>query len=88
MNIRWAALAATLLRWPQPLGVDRWPALSQQGITAISAALAFGLSPLVLLWSRISVSDALLNGLLGIALLVFWHAYAGGGRSWLGWLLK
>ena len=81
------ALAATLLRWPQPLGGDRWPSLSQQGITALSAALAFGLSPLVLLWSRISVSDALLNGLLGAALLIFWQAYAGGSRSLLGWIL-
>ncbi len=80
------ALAATLLRWPQPTGGDRWPSLSQQGITALSAALAFGLSPLVLLWSRISVSDALLNGLLGAALLMFWHAYAGSSRSWLGWI--
>jgi 4-amino-4-deoxy-L-arabinose transferase-like glycosyltransferase len=80
-------LAATLLRWPQPLGSDCSPAPSQQAITALSAALAFGLSPLVLLWSRISVSDALLNGLLGAALLIFWQAYAGGRRSWWAWIL-
>ena len=80
-------LAATLLRWPQPLAADRLPSLTQQRITAISAALAFALSPLVLLWSRISVSDALLNGLLGAALLLFWRCYAGGGRSGLAWIL-
>jgi 4-amino-4-deoxy-L-arabinose transferase-like glycosyltransferase len=72
-------MAATLLRWPQPLPSGRWPAPSQQAITAVSAALAFALSPLVLLWSRIAVSDALLNGLLGAVLLLFWRCYAGGG---------
>jgi 4-amino-4-deoxy-L-arabinose transferase-like glycosyltransferase len=80
-------MAASLLRWPQPLPSGRLPAPSQQAITAISAALAFALSPLVLLWSRIAVSDALLCGLLGSVLLLFWRCYAGGGGCWLAWIL-
>ena len=80
-------MAATLLRWPQPMAAGRAPAPSQQAITAVSAALAFALSPLVLLWSRIAVSDALLTGLLSAVLLLFWRCYAGGGRAWLAWIL-
>ena len=80
-------LAATLQRWPQPLPAGRLPSTSQQGITALSAALAFALSPLVLIWSRVAVSDALLTGLLGVVLLLFWRCYAGGGRCWLAWAL-
>ena len=78
-------LAATLLRWPQALPAGRLPSTGQQAITAVSAALAFALSPLVLIWSRVAVSDALLTGLLGVVLLLFWRCYAGGGRSWLAW---
>ena len=81
------ALASTLLRWPQPLANGRQPASRQVAITAFSAALAFALSPLVLIWSRVAVSDALLTGLLGVVLLLFWRCYAGGGRCWLAWLL-
>jgi 4-amino-4-deoxy-L-arabinose transferase-like glycosyltransferase len=74
------ALVLTLLRWPQ---AQRRPAL-----TALSAALAFALSPLVLLWSRIAVSDALFSGCLAISLLLCWSSYASGGRRWwAGWLL-
>ncbi|WP_010303854.1 glycosyltransferase family 39 protein [Synechococcus sp. CB0101] len=80
-------MAAALLRWPQPLPSGRLPASSQQSITAVSAALAFALSPLVLLWSRIAVSDALLTGLLGAVLLLLWRCYAGGGRPWWAWIL-
>ena len=74
------ALAATLLRWPQPLADGRPPAPVMQAITALSASLAFALSPLVLLWSRIAVSDALFSGLLALALLLFWRRYAGAPR--------
>jgi len=81
------ALASTLLRWPQPLANGCQPASRQVAITAFSAALAFALSPLVLIWSRVAVSDALLTGLLGVVLLLFWRCYAGGGRCWLAWLL-
>lgn len=74
------ALARTLLRWPQ---ARRNPAL-----TALSAALAFALSPLVLLWGRIAVSDALFSGCLAIGLLLLWSSYANAGRRWwAGWCL-
>ena len=81
------ALAATLLRWPQPLAQGRPATPGLQAVTAVSAALAFALSPLVLLWSRTAVSDALLTGLLAIVLLLFWRCYAGGGRCWFAWAL-
>ena len=68
------ALAATLLRWPQ--------AGRPRRLLAVSAALAFGLSPLVLLWSRVGVSDALFSALLSLALLLFWRCYAAAGRRW------
>lgn len=80
------ALADTLLRWPQR---QQRPAL-----TALTAALAFGLSPLVLLWGRIAVSDALFSGLLAGSLLLSWRVYAAqgllagwGGGWWAPWLL-
>jgi len=81
------ALAATLLRWPQPLDQGRPAAPGLQAVTAFSAALAFALSPLVLIWSRTAVSDALLTGLLAIVLLLFWRCYAGGGHCWFAWAL-
>ena len=73
-------LVHTLLRWPQ--------ARRRPGLTALSAALAFALSPLVLIWGRIAVSDALFSGCLAISLLLCWSSYAAGGqRWWAGWLL-
>jgi 4-amino-4-deoxy-L-arabinose transferase-like glycosyltransferase len=73
-------LAHTLLRWPQR---SRAP-----GATALAAALAYGLSPLALVWGRISVSDALLAGCLGFSLLLSWRCYAAGGRRWWqAWLV-
>lgn len=77
-------LAHTLLRWPQrPLA---------PGATALAAALAFGLSPLALVWGRIAVSDALLSGCLGGSLLLAWRCYAagaiaGGRHWWQPWLV-
>lgn len=62
------ALARTLLRWPQ---AGQRPAL-----TALTAALAFGLSPLVLLWGRVAVSDALFSALVAGSLLLAWRAIA------------
>ncbi len=65
------ALADTLLRWPQH---GRRAALA-----ALTAAVAFALSPLVLLWGRIAVSDGLFSGLPGprpaalLALLRRWR---------------
>ncbi|NCV92304.1 MAG: glycosyltransferase family 39 protein [Synechococcaceae bacterium WB7_3xG_012] len=75
-------MALTLLRRPQGQ-----PDGAQQAVTAMAAALAFALSPLVLLWSRISVSDALFSGLLSAALLLFWWRYAGLCRWWVPWLV-
>ena len=86
------ALAATLLGWPQPS-----PAAAQGGLgsstraalTAFSAALAFGLSPLVLIWSRVAVSDCLFTATLALALLLFWRRYADPAHQswWPAWLL-
>lgn len=57
-------------------------------ITPLAAALAFGLCPLVLLWGRIPVSDALLSGLLSLTLLGLWRRQADPGQPWwLPWLL-
>ncbi|QNJ19292.1 4-amino-4-deoxy-L-arabinose transferase and related glycosyltransferase of PMT family [Synechococcus sp. A18-25c] len=57
--------------------------------TAVAAALAFGLSPLVLIWSRTAVSDALLNGTLALSLLCQWRCYVSESerRWWLAWIL-
>ena len=74
------ALAHTLLRWPQ---TQRRPAL-----TALTAALAFALSPPVLLWSRVAVSDALFSGLVALTLLAAWWAIAEPSLAvWPIWLL-
>ena len=62
------ALARTLLCWPQ---AERRPVL-----TALTASLAFGLSPLVLLWGRVAVSDALFSALVAGAMLLAWRAIA------------
>ena len=80
-------LAATLLRWPQPAAAGALVPPALRRITAVSAALAFALSPLVLLWSRMAVSDALFSALLAAALLLFWWCYAGARAWWPGWAL-
>ena len=73
-------IVQTLLRRPQ--------ARRRPGITALGAALAFALSPLVLIWGRIAVSDALFSGCLAISLLLCWQSYAAGGRRWwAGWVV-
>ena len=55
--------------------------------TAVLTALAFALSPLVMIWSRIAVSDALLCSTLGVSMLLLWQQYASpGSQHWyLGW---
>ncbi|MFO8239147.1 MAG: glycosyltransferase family 39 protein [Prochlorococcaceae cyanobacterium] len=74
------ALVITLLHWPQ--------ARRQPSLTALGAGLAFALSPLVLLWGRIAVSDALLTATLALSLLLIWQSYASAGRRWwAGWLV-
>ena len=78
-----AALSASQ---PAPAS-DPAPAIRPER-TAVAAALAFGLCPLVLLWGRIPVSDALLTSLLGLALLSFWRRWADPGQPWQRpWLL-
>jgi len=74
-------LGDTLMRFPQ--GADPFPRR-----TAVAAALAFALSPLVLLWSRTAVSDGLLSGTLALSFLCQWRCHASGGRRWwLAWVL-
>jgi len=58
----------TLFCWPQK-GDKRF-------LTPIVASLGFALSPLIIIWSRTAVSDALLTGTLGISLLLFWRRMA------------
>ncbi|MBO6971890.1 MAG: glycosyltransferase family 39 protein [Prochlorococcus marinus CUG1431] len=58
----------TLFCWPQKG--------DKQFLTPIVASLAFALSPLIIIWSRTAVSDALLTGTLGISLLLFWRRMA------------
>ncbi len=76
------ALGDTLLRYPER--GDSFPRR-----TAIAASLAFGLSPLVLIWSRTAVSDSLLTGMLALSLLCQWRCYASGSgrRWWLAWIV-
>ncbi len=63
----------TLFCWPQK--DDR------QFLTPIVASLSFALSPLIIIWSRTAVSDALLTGTLGISLLLFWRRMASDDKS-------
>ncbi len=88
------ALADTLLRWPQPKsgrGNEAAGAPAEgagAGITALTAALAFALSPLVLLWGRIAVSDALFTAMVALSLLLAWRTYADpAGRWWPAWVV-
>ena len=56
---------------------------------ALTAALAFALSPLILLWGRVAVSDPLLTACIGLGLLGLWHRYASprSGFPWLPWVV-
>ncbi len=54
-----------------------WPQKGDRKLaTPIVASLSFALSPLLIVWSRTAVSDALLCGNLGISLLLFWRRMA------------
>ena len=72
-----SALASLLLMLTIADTVFNWP---QKGdikfLTPLVASLAFALSPLIIIWSRTAVSDALLCGTLGISLLLFWRRMA------------
>ena len=56
--------------------------------TAVLTALVFALSPLVIIWGRIAVSDALLCSTLGVCLLLKWRRFANpeGEVWWLSWI--
>ncbi len=75
-------LADTLLRWPQPLPMGDRPSQASTSLTALTAPLAFALSPLVLLWGRIAVSDALFSCLVAFTLLIAWRTYAAPQGPW------
>jgi len=51
-------------------------------VTPLSAALAFALGPLVMLWGRVPVSDALFSALLAGSLLLCWRRYTDPGQPW------
>ncbi|KGG16377.1 MULTISPECIES: ArnT family glycosyltransferase [unclassified Prochlorococcus] len=58
--------------------------------TALVASLAFALSPIVIVWGRIAVSDALLCCTLGISLLLNWRTYVYKDSSnnwWSAWVV-
>ncbi|MBW3042414.1 ArnT family glycosyltransferase [Prochlorococcus marinus] len=74
-------LGDTIMRYPQEENY-----CSRR--TAIVAAMTFAFSPLVVIWGRIAVSDALLCSTLGICLLLKWRRYANpeGEVWWLSWI--
>ena len=75
-------LAETLLRWPQPADATSAHPRSDRAATALSAALAFALGPLVLVWGRTEVSDALFTTTLALSLLLAWRTYAAERGPW------
>ena len=62
---------------------------SSKKLTALTTGLAFALSPLVIIWSRIAVSDALLCATFGISMLLQWRRYVNPrNHSWsLPWVV-
>ena len=82
-------LADTVMRWPPG---RQGAAESPPWPTALGSALAFALSPLVLLWGRTPVSDALFSGMVAVSLLLAWRRYAAGGAApagawWHSWVV-
>ena len=88
-------LCGTLLRWPQrpqdrlgPSGLSSGAALRQSLLSpAVTAPLAYALSPLMLLWGRLAVSDALFSTLVSISALLAWRLLVAGGSPWVIWLV-
>jgi 4-amino-4-deoxy-L-arabinose transferase-like glycosyltransferase len=69
---------------PPAEGVAAW----QPALTALAAALAFALSPLILLWGRIPVSDALFTAMVSLTCLAAWRRLADASQPWaLAWVL-
>lgn len=79
-----SAIAAAVLMLVLACIVGRLQRLNHQpaSLLPLVAALAFGLSPLVVLWSRIGVSDMLFTVLLAVAHLSSWQRYADGRWPW------
>jgi 4-amino-4-deoxy-L-arabinose transferase-like glycosyltransferase len=75
-------LSDTLLRWPQAGQAGSSAPGLDRAATAITAALAFALGPLMLVWGRTEVSDALFTATLAISLLLAWRSYAAQGGPW------
>ena len=75
-------LADTVFRWPQPDGDQGSGRGVERSAPALAAALAFALSPLVLVWGRTEVSDALFTATLSGSLLLAWRTYAAEQGAW------
>ena len=75
------ALGDTMMKYPQE---DH----NFNRRTAVITSLVFGLSPLVIIWGRIAVSDALLSSTIGICLIFKWRRFANpeGEVWWLSWI--
>ncbi len=59
-----------------------WPQSGEKKtFSPIVASLGFALSPLIIIWSRTAVSDALLCGMLGISLLLLWRRMASDSKD-------
>jgi 4-amino-4-deoxy-L-arabinose transferase-like glycosyltransferase len=88
LNEIWDSVGTLSARLPSALGslflmlmigdtMFCWPQKDdKQFLTPIVASLGFALSPLIIIWSRTAVSDALLTGTLGVSLLLFWRRMA------------
>ena len=86
----WAAALPSALSAGGLLLLLGWLLRRHGRATALAGGLAFGLSPLVLLWSRIGVADLLFTALLSAALISSWLVAPGhsGRRHWrLPWLV-
>ncbi|MGA1302698.1 MAG: ArnT family glycosyltransferase [Cyanobium sp.] len=75
-------LADTVYRWPQSDGVHGRGRGVERSAPALAAALAFALSPLVLVWGRTEVSDALFTATLSSSLLLAWRSFAAETGAW------
>ena len=76
------ALSDTLLRWPASCRDEDIALEAERPATAISAALAFALGPLMLVWGRTEVSDALFTATLALSFLLAWRTYAAPRGPW------
>ena len=75
-------LADTLYRWPQTDGAHAAGQRIHPIAPALGASLTFALSPLVLVWGRTEVSDALFMATLSTSLLLAWRSYAAERGAW------